>query len=86
MLMQEFKQGFPHCLRGPLGRSPTLRVLGFPWARVYRVSRPSGVDRLLRPQPYSGGALSVWVVSGREPTRPSVVGLYGPPSGVAIAS
>jgi hypothetical protein len=23
MLMQEFKQGFPHCLRGPLGRSPT---------------------------------------------------------------
>jgi hypothetical protein len=65
---------------------PELRVLGFPWARVYRVSRPSGVDRLLRPQPYSGGSLSVWVVSGREPTRPSVVGPYGPPSGVAIAS
>jgi hypothetical protein len=22
--MQEFKWGFPHCLRGPLGRSPTV--------------------------------------------------------------
>jgi hypothetical protein len=43
-------------------------------------------DRLLQPQPYNSGSLSVWVVFGREPTRPGVAGSYGPPSGVAFAS
>jgi hypothetical protein len=44
-----------------------LRILGFPCVWVCRVSRPSGVDGLLRPQPYSSGSLSIWVVFGCEP-------------------
>jgi hypothetical protein len=31
-------------------------------------------------------ALSVWVVSGRDPARPSMAGPYGPPSGAAFTS
>jgi hypothetical protein len=82
-------QGDRHCAtspRPPRLVRPEFRVLGFSWARVSRVSRPSGVDKLLRPQPYSGGSLSIRVVSGRDPTRLDVAGTYGPPLGVSFAS
>jgi hypothetical protein len=82
-------QGDCHCAtlpRPPRLVRPEIRVLWFSWARVCWVSRPSGVDRLLRPQAYSGGSLSIWVVSGREPTRPNMVVPYGPPSGAAFSS
>jgi hypothetical protein len=82
-------QGDHHCATAPGPRRLVwleLRIPVFPWAWVCRVSHPSGVDGLLRPQPYNSGSLSVLVVSSYEPTRPGVAGSYGPPLGAAFAS
>jgi hypothetical protein len=82
-------QGDRHCATTPEPRRLVwleFRLLGFSWARVCRVSRSSGIDGLLRPQPYSGSSLSVRVVSSCESSRPGVAGSYGSPSGSTFAS
>jgi hypothetical protein len=88
-LRRSLLQGDCHCATTP---GPHRLVwlefclLGVSWTRVCRVSRSSGFDGLLRPQPYSGGSLFVWVVSSCVSSRPDVVGSYRSPPGAAFAS
>jgi hypothetical protein len=82
-------EGDRHCATTPGPRRLVwleFHLLGVLLPRVCRVSRSSGIDGLLWPQPHSGGSLSVWVVSSCESSRPGVAGSHGSRLGATFAS
>jgi hypothetical protein len=73
-------QGDHHCATTPGPRRLVrleLCLLGFCYPRDRRVSCSSSVHRLLRPQSYRGGSLSIRAVLHCESSQPGMAGSYG---------